>query len=63
MASPLPRLTAAQVAARLGVKPETVYAYVSRGLLRRERDAHCSTFDSLEVEAFAARRRRTASYQ
>lgn len=61
MASPLPRLTAAQVAARLGVKPETVYAYVSRGLLRRERDAHGSTFDALEVEAFAAGRRRTAA--
>ncbi|MGN7189060.1 citrate synthase [Microbacterium enclense] len=61
MASPLPRLTAAQVAARLGVKPETVYAYVSRGLLRRARDAHGSTFDALEVEAFAAGRRRTAA--
>lgn len=60
MASPLPRLTAAQVAARLGVKPETVYAYVSRGLLRRERDARGSMFDALEVEAFAAERRRTA---
>ncbi|MCM3501083.1 citrate synthase [Microbacterium sp. P26] len=55
----LPRLTAAQVAARLGVKPETVYAYVSRGLLTRERDAHGSSFDALEVEAFAAARRRT----
>jgi len=57
----LGRLTAAQVAARLGVKPETVYAYVSRGLLRRARDANGSTFDALEVEAFAAARRRTAS--
>lgn len=55
----LPRLTAAQVAARLGVKAETVYAYVSRGLLTRERDAHGSSFDALEVEAFAAARRRT----
>ncbi len=61
MSAPLPRLSAAQVAARLGVKPETVYAYVSRGLLRRERDAHGSTFDALEVEAFAAGRRRAAA--
>ncbi|MDQ1082439.1 MULTISPECIES: citrate synthase [Microbacterium] len=61
MASPLPRLSAAQVAARLGVKPETVYAYVSRGLLTRERHANGSTFDALEVEAFAASRRRTAT--
>lgn len=60
MASSLPRLTAAQVAARLGVKSQTVYAYVSRGLLRRERDARGSTFDALEVEAFAGARRRTA---
>src|SRR6478752_8756154 len=30
-------LTAAQATARLGVKPQTLYAYVSRGLVRRER--------------------------
>jgi citrate synthase len=30
-------LTAEEAAARLGVKPATLYAYVSRGLLRRER--------------------------
>jgi len=58
--TPLPRLTAAQAAARLGVKPQTVYAYVSRGLLHRERAAQGSTFDPLEVEAFAARRRRAS---
>jgi len=56
----LPRLTAAQAAARLGVKPESLYAYVSRGLLSRERDASGSSFDPLEVEAFALRRRRVA---
>lgn len=54
----LPRLTAAEAAARLGVKPESLYAYVSRGLLSRERDAAGSWFDPLEVEAFAGRRRR-----
>jgi citrate synthase len=55
----LPRLTAAEAAARLGVKPESLYAYVSRGLLTRERDAAGSSFDPLEVEAFARRRRRS----
>jgi citrate synthase len=30
-------LTAAQATERLGVKPQTLYAYVSRGLVRRER--------------------------
>ncbi|MFE5411147.1 citrate/2-methylcitrate synthase [Microbacterium sp. NPDC056569] len=57
--SDLPRLTAAEAAARLGVKPESLYAYVSRGLLSRERDAAGSSFDPLEVEAFAHRRRRS----
>jgi len=32
-------LTAPEAAERLGVKPATLYAYVSRGLLRRERGA------------------------
>ncbi|WP_203582444.1 citrate synthase [Microbacterium hibisci] len=59
--SDLPRLSAAEAAARLGVKPESLYAYVSRGLLSRERDAAGSWFDPLEVEAFARRRRRTPS--
>jgi citrate synthase len=57
--SDLPRLTAVEAAARLGVKPESLYAYVSRGLLSRERDAAGSSFDPLEVEAFARRRRRS----
>ena len=61
MTQELPRLTAAQAAARLGVKPESLYAYVSRGLLSRERDAAGSWFDPLEVEAFARRRRRAAA--
>lgn len=55
-----PRLTAGQTAARLGVKPQTLYAYVSRGLLTRERTGSGSTFDALEVEAFAAQRARRA---
>ncbi|GGL77779.1 citrate synthase [Microlunatus endophyticus] len=54
------RWTAAEAAARLGVKPETLYAYVSRGLLGRVRTSGGSTFDPVEVERFAAARRRSA---
>jgi citrate synthase len=61
MTDSLPRLSASQAAARLGVRQQTLYAYVSRGLLSRERDAHGSTFDPLEVEAFASSRRRSAA--
>src|SRR5689334_16150076 len=57
----LPRLTADQTAERLGVKLETLYAYVARGRLARERTADGSTFDPLEVERFAASRRRRPS--
>lgn len=58
----LPRLTAEQTAERLGVKLETLYAYVARGRLSRERNADGSSFDPLEVERFAAgRRRRTVA--
>jgi len=54
----LPRLSTAQAAARLGVKPATLYAYVSRGLLSRQRSENGgSTFDALELEAFASTRR------
>jgi citrate synthase len=53
----LPRLSTAQAAARLSVKPATLYAYVSRGLLESRRaERGGSTFDPLEVEAFAADR-------
>ena len=52
-------LTAAQAAQRLGVKPATLYAYVSRGVLRRDRaaDGRSSLFDSVEVERLARRGR------
>ena len=53
----LPDLTAAQAAARLGIKPETLYAYVSRGLLSRHKGPNGSRFDALEVESFAGGRR------
>lgn len=53
------RLTVHQATRRLGVKPETLYAYVSRGVLRSQRaaDGRSSTFDADEVEALARRGR------
>jgi citrate synthase len=52
-------LTATEAARRLGVKPATLYAYVSRGVLRRDRatDGRSSLFDSEEVERLARRGR------
>jgi citrate synthase len=47
------RLTTAEAAARLGVKPSTLYAYVSRGLLPRVRTPTGSTFDAAEIERLA----------
>jgi citrate synthase len=46
------RLSTAEAAVRLGVKPATLYAYVSRGLLGRERssDGRTSTFDPAEID-------------
>ncbi|MFJ6838031.1 citrate synthase [Streptomyces sp. NPDC091209] len=54
------RLSTKETAELLGVKPETVYAYVSRGQLssRREAGGRGSTFDTKEVEALARRNRR-----
>ena len=45
-------LTAAEAAARLGVKRETIYAYVSRGLIDREvaSDGRTSLFDPADVD-------------
>ena len=47
------RLSAAEAAERLGVKPETLYAYVSRGLLPREKTARGSSFDPRDVARLA----------
>ncbi|GAB3592452.1 citrate synthase [Angustibacter peucedani] len=59
------RLTSQEVADRLGVRLQTVYAYVSRGLLSSERDpsGRGSTFDRAQVEALldGERRRRPAT--
>ncbi|HEX2391505.1 MAG TPA: citrate synthase [Solirubrobacterales bacterium] len=55
------KLDTVEVARRLGVKPQTVYAYVSRGLLGRDPASgpRRSLFDRDEVERLAARARRT----
>lgn len=57
------RLSTKETAEALGVKPETVYAYVSRGQLssRREPGGRGSTFDAKEVEALVRRNRRESS--
>src|ERR1700683_3194400 len=51
--------TAAEAARRLGVKPATLYAYVSRGVLNRDKaaDGRGSLFDAEEVERLAPRGR------
>ncbi|HXM55211.1 MAG TPA: citrate synthase [Candidatus Dormibacteraeota bacterium] len=52
-------LTAQEAAERLGVKPATLYAYVSRGVLRRERGPDGrSRFALAEVDRLAVRGRR-----
>jgi citrate synthase len=53
------RIGTREAARRLGVKPETLYAYVSRGLLgsRRAAGGRGSTFDPAEVAALARRGR------
>src|SRR5215472_14197192 len=52
-------LTAQEAAERLGVKPATLYAYVSRGQLRRERTPDGrSRFALAEVDRLARRGRR-----
>ena len=52
-------LTAQEAAERLGVKPETLYAYVSRGLVQRERGADGrSLFALTDVDRLARRGRR-----
>lgn len=57
------RLTTREAADLLGVKPETVYAYVSRGQLTSRRDpgGRGSTFDAAEVDALVRRGRRESA--
>lgn len=55
-------LTASEAIARLGVKEQTLYAYVSRGLVRRERvtGTRASRYSRADVERLAAKGRRIA---
>jgi len=53
-------LSANEVARRLGVKLDTVYAYVSRGLLTRHGSDKQSRFEAEQVERLAVRGRRNA---
>ncbi|MFE6843034.1 citrate synthase [Streptomyces sp. NPDC057686] len=57
------RISTRQAAEILGVKPATVYAYVSRGQLTSRRDpvGRGSSFDAREVEDLARRSRREAA--
>src|SRR3954465_15482235 len=50
-------IDAASAAERLGVKTATLYAYVSRGILRRRHsaDGRRSLFDPAEIEELAPR--------
>ena len=50
-------LTASQAAARLGVKPATLYAYVSRGVIPRRRgaDGRTSLFNAADVAKLGKR--------
>ena len=50
---------AGEAARRLGIKPSTLYSYVSRGVLRRRtgEDGRSSLFDVAEVESLARRGR------
>jgi citrate synthase len=52
-------LSAAEATARLGVKPQTLYAYVSRGLIRRERlpGSRTSRYSRTDVEGLAGHSR------
>ena len=52
-------LTSEAAARRLGVKPETLYAYVSRGMVRSERvpGTRRSQFLRADIERIAGRQR------
>ncbi len=61
MSGPSPagsRLSTEEAANRLGVKKETIYAYVSRGILGRQKavDGRASTFDADEVDRLRRQR-------
>src|ERR1700734_409786 len=52
-------ISAGEAAARLGIKPASLYSYVSRGVLtpRRGDDGRASLFDAAEIDGLARRGR------
>src|SRR5262245_5894404 len=61
---PTSTITAAEAAARLQVKLETIYAYVSRGLLTRlAGSGKQSRFERAQVERLAARGRAAGKHE
>lgn len=52
-------VTSDEACARLGIRPQTLYAYVSRGRLTPRREGRRSLFDPRELDQLAARRRRS----
>jgi citrate synthase len=52
------RLTTSEAAERLGVKPATLYAYVSRGLVTRRRGPDGSTYSAADIDRLATTGRR-----
>jgi citrate synthase len=63
MTATSPWLSTAQAAARLGVRPQTLYAYASRGVLHSHRspDGRTSRWDPAQVELLARRGRPRAA--
>lgn len=56
-------LTAAEAAARLGIKRESIYAYVSRGVLERVREGRASFFRAADVERLLRDGRRPSLHE
>lgn len=59
MARPVQWISSTEAAARLGVKPQTLYAYASRGLVqpRRAVDGRTSRYDARQIDELARRGR------
>lgn len=55
-------VSSAEACERLAVRPQTLYAYVSRGLLHPRKEGRRSRFAVAELDELAARGRRTARH-
>lgn len=56
-------LTAAEAAARMGIKRESIYAYVSRGVLERIREGRASYFRAADVDRLMQEGRRPSLHE